>query len=53
MQFPMSRLNTLLFALAAGPYRAQQFQKNAYHFDKHLISEPMSKPSTGPFIQSL
>ena len=28
-------------------------KKNANHFDKHLISEPMSEPSTGPSIQSL
>ena len=28
-------------------------QKNPYHFDKDLISEPLSKPSTGPSIQSL
>ena len=28
-------------------------QKNAYHFDKVLISEPLSKLSTGPSRQSL
>src|SRR5437588_1710671 len=28
-------------------------KKNASHFEKHLISEPLSKPSTGPSIQSL
>src|SRR3989442_15149806 len=28
-------------------------KKNPYHFDKVLISEPLSKPSTGPSIQSL
>ena len=28
-------------------------QKNPYHFDKVLISEPLSKQSTGPSIQSL
>ncbi len=28
-------------------------QKNANHFDKVLISEPLSKPSTGPSIQGL
>ena len=33
--------------------KLSSFKKNASHFDKHLISEPMSKPSTGPSIQSL
>ena len=28
-------------------------QKNANHFEKVLISEPLSKPSTGPSTQSL
>src|SRR3954463_2790134 len=28
-------------------------QKNMSHFEKVLISEPLSKPSTGPSIQSL
>ena len=28
-------------------------QKNASHFEKVLISEPLSKPSTGPSRQSL
>src|SRR5437588_4903980 len=28
-------------------------QKNASHFEKVLMSEPLSKPSTGPSIQSL
>jgi hypothetical protein len=39
MQFPMSRLNTVLFALAPCPHKTQQFQKNAYHNDKCVISE--------------
>ena len=34
-------------------YLPQQFQKNASHFEKLLISDPVSKPSTGPSIQSL
>ena len=37
---PLSGLDVVLCALASLPYRAQQFKKNAYHFDKHLISEP-------------
>ena len=28
-------------------------KKNASHFEKVLMSEPLSKPSTGPSIQSL
>ncbi|MFL5699267.1 MAG: hypothetical protein ACJ797_19465 [Ktedonobacteraceae bacterium] len=39
MQFPLSGLNTVFFALAPGLYKTQQFQKNAYQNDKHLISE--------------
>jgi hypothetical protein len=50
---PLPGLPAALFALASPSHRAQQFQKNAYHFDKVLISEPMSKPSTGPSTQSL
>ena len=53
MPFSLSGLNTVLFALAPGPYRTQQFQKNAYHNDKCVISEPVQKPSTGPTIQGL
>src|SRR2546425_3009823 len=50
---PLSGLDTAFCVLTSRPNRTQQFQKNAYHFDKLLISEPLSKPSTGPFIQSL
>jgi hypothetical protein len=53
MSFSLSGLNTVLFALAPGPHRTQQFQKNAYHNDKCVISEPVQKPSTGPTIQGL
>ena len=50
---PQPGLPTALFTLASRSQRAQQFQKNASHFEKHLISEPLSKPSTGPSIQGL
>jgi hypothetical protein len=53
MPFSLSGLNTVLFALAARLHRAQQFQKNAYHHDKCVISEPVQKPSTGPTRQGL
>jgi hypothetical protein len=53
MSFSLSGLNTVLFALAPGPHRTQQFQKNAYHNDKCVISEPVQKPSTGPTRQDL
>jgi len=39
MPFPLSGLNAVFFALASPSHRTQQFQKNAYHFDKLLISE--------------
>jgi hypothetical protein len=35
----LSGLHPALCALVSLPRRTQQFQKNAYHFDKHLISE--------------
>ena len=66
MPFPMPRirhvvpLSVLLFLHRKAPscwppleYLPQQFQKNASHFEKLLISEPMSKPSTGPSRQRL
>ena len=53
MPFSLSGLNRVLFALAPGPHRAQQFQKNAYHNDKCVISELVQKPSTGPTRQGL
>jgi hypothetical protein len=43
---PLSGLAALLFDLASLAKRTQQFQKNAYHFDKHLISEPASSRSS-------
>jgi hypothetical protein len=43
MPFPMPGLNTALFALILRPNKAQQFQKNAYHNDKCVISEPPAK----------
>ena len=46
MPFSLSGPNTVLFALAARPHRAQQFQKNAYHNDKCVISEPPQKAYT-------
>ena len=39
---PLSGLDRALFELVPTPHRTHQFQKNAYHFDKHLISEPPS-----------
>ena len=36
---PLLGLPTALFALASRSHRAQQFQKIAYHLDKHLIRE--------------
>jgi hypothetical protein len=49
MPFSLSGPNTVLFALAARPHRAQQFQKNAYHNDKCVISEPVyCFPSSRP-----
>jgi hypothetical protein len=39
-QPPLSGLDVALCALMSLPYRAQQFQKNAYHNDKCVISEP-------------
>jgi hypothetical protein len=42
----LSGLAAVLFALASLANRTQQFQKNAYHFDKHLISEPASSCSS-------
>ena len=36
---PLSGLAAVLFDLASLANRTQQFQKNAYHNDKHLISE--------------
>ena len=54
MQFPTPRirhfvsLSVLLFLHRKAPscwppleYLPHQFQKNAYHFDTHLISEPV------------
>jgi len=66
MQFPAPRirhfvsLSVLLFLHWKAPScwplfecLPHQVQKNAYHFDKVLISEPLSKLSTGPSRQSL
>ena len=41
---PLSVLE-VLFALASLPHGTQQFQKNAYHNDKCVISEPASSGS--------
>ena len=38
---PLSGLDTAIFDLMSTPRIAHQFQKNANHFDKHLISEPV------------
>src|SRR6266567_1984126 len=46
MPFPIPGLNTALFALLLRPNRTQQFQKNAYHNDKCVISEPPQKACT-------
>ena len=43
---PLSGLAAVLFDLASLANRTQQFQKNAYHNDKHLISESASSPSS-------
>ena len=53
MPLSPSGLNTVLFALAARPHKAQQFQKNANHNEKCVISEPVQKPSPGPTRQGL
>jgi hypothetical protein len=42
---PLSGLAAVLFDLASLANRTQQFQKNAYHNDKHVISEPASSRS--------
>src|SRR2546421_8530303 len=44
--WPPPSVLEVLFALASLPHKTQQFQKNAYHFDKHLISEPTSAGSS-------
>src|SRR5947208_42781 len=44
---PLSGLDTALFDLMSIPRITHQFQKNAYHFDKVLTSEP---PSTSLHI---
>jgi hypothetical protein len=46
---PLSELDTALFDLMSIPCIAHQFQKNAYHNDKCVISEPpFNKPPHGP-----
>ena len=50
---PLSGLDTAFCVLTSRPNRTQQFQKNMSQNETHLISEPLSKPSTGPSIQSL
>ena len=46
MPFPIPGLNTALFALLLRPNRTQQFQKNTYHNEKCVISEPPQKACT-------
>src|SRR2546425_54832 len=44
----LSGLDTALGALASRPHRTQQFQKNAYHNDKCVISEVMIRLPVEP-----
>ncbi|SRR6266566_4562819 len=44
----LSGLDTALGALASRPYITQQFQKNAYHNDKCVISEVMIRLPVEP-----
>ena len=45
---PLSGLDAPLYALTSLPHRTQQFQKNAYHNDKCVISEIMTRPPVQP-----
>ena len=49
---PLSGLDTAFCVLTSRPNRTQQFQKNAYHNDKCVISEPMQTQRAPWFISS-